>query len=58
MTRRRRTVVTLRSPAAGAVELVITTDGVSVVHVLSLDQVKLLALESVRALVSWPEVAS
>jgi hypothetical protein len=50
-----RIAVTLRQPSATEVELVVSSDGASTVHVLTLDQVKLLALQSVRALAAWPE---
>jgi hypothetical protein len=53
-----RLLITLRQPAANKAELVITTDGEAAVHHLSLDQLKLLAPQIVKALVGWPEVRS
>jgi hypothetical protein len=50
-----RVLVCLRCPAAGTVELAITRDGETAVYPLNLDQLKLLALQIVRALASWPE---
>jgi hypothetical protein len=46
--------VTLRQPTPAEAELVISTDGVSVVHPLSLDQIRLLAVQLVHALAGRP----
>jgi hypothetical protein len=49
-----RLLITLRQPSANEVELVVTPpNGATVVYPLSLDQLKLLASQSVRALCGW-----
>jgi hypothetical protein len=53
-----RFTVTLRQPHPGAADLVISVDGASTVHALTLDQLKLFAVQVVRALAAWPEVAN
>ena len=49
-----RLLITLRQPTASEVELVVTPpDGDTVVYPLTLDQLKLLASQSVRAVCNW-----
>jgi hypothetical protein len=43
-----RVLITLRQPTAGNVELVVTRDGEATVYPLTLDQIKLLSLQTVR----------
>jgi hypothetical protein len=50
-----RFTVTLRQPSPDAADLVISSDGASAVYPLTLDQLKLLAVQAVRALATWPE---
>jgi hypothetical protein len=49
-----RLMVSLRQPTANEVELVVTQpNGVTAVYPLSVDQMKLLASQAVRALCGW-----
>jgi hypothetical protein len=50
-----RLTVTLRQPSRDKAELVIAANGDAVVHPLTLDQIKSLAVQIVRALAAWPE---
>jgi hypothetical protein len=50
-----RFTATLRQPSPDAAELVISSGGDTVVYLLNLDQLKLLAVQTVRALATWPE---
>jgi hypothetical protein len=48
------TSLALRFPTRTTAELVITDNGVTTVHNLTLNQIKLLAYKSVEALTAWP----
>jgi hypothetical protein len=50
-----RFTATLRQPSAAEVELVISTNGETAVYALTLDQLKLFAVQAVRVLATWPE---
>jgi hypothetical protein len=49
-----RVTVTLRRPSSAEAELVVTVDGEAVVYPLNSDQLKLLAVQAVRAVCNWP----
>jgi hypothetical protein len=49
-----RLLITLRQPSDNEVELAITPpDGITAVYPLNLDQLKLLASQTVRAVCNW-----
>jgi hypothetical protein len=52
-----RVLITLRQPVVGEVEIIVSRNGVAAVYPLTLDQLKLIAAQSVRALCAWPEHA-
>jgi hypothetical protein len=51
----KRFTVTLRQPSPGGAELAISTNGNTAVYPLTLDQLKLIAVQAVRVLAAWPE---
>jgi hypothetical protein len=53
-----RFTITLCQPTPAEAELVISADGTSAVYPLTLDQIRLLASQIVKALVGWPEARS
>lgn len=54
MTHAGRLSIALRQPSPDDAELVVTVGGDCTVHKLSIDQLRLLALQSVQALCAWP----
>jgi hypothetical protein len=50
-----RFTVVLRQPTPAEAELAITQNGATAVYPLNIDQIKLLAIQSVSALVGWSE---
>ena len=50
----RMTLVYLRQPAAGVVELVISIDGKCTIRELTFEQVRAFNLQTAQAIASWP----